>query len=320
MRIHSLVMVAALVAAPGCRPRVHPPAWMQGAPAQASVALSGNLGWLLQQPLFQRSLAQVPVAEQALDLFLNRARIHPGQETGHLSFFLVGEAASLPGQGTPDPATLSRAFLLNLSGFKDPRALMTAMADAFPVEGSLTLKGRDFPLHVVMDINEVRLRAMLDDRGTIWIGDIQALATLGSLHETSTPVVHAGTWLSPKAPLQGFADFRILKLPTLGREAGVFSFEMPRGLEAAAFSVTPLQGETHRLELVLAGRPESIQEALPWLQRIAGAAASLQQGGAAPELFQEKDRAVLRCTLRADQVQTLLSRLNPQLRMPGGRS
>lgn len=319
MKIPALVLVAAVVAAVGCRPRPRPPVWMQGVPAQATVGVSGNLGWLVQQPLFQRSIAQVPMAEQALDLFLSRARINPGQETGHLAFFLVGDPVALAGSAPKDPTSVSRSFLLNLSGFRDPKALMSAMADAFPCEGSLSVKGRDFPLHVIMDINQVHLRAFLDDRGQIWIGDLQALATLGTVQEASAPVTHAGTWLTPGAPLQGFLDLRGVKLPNLTREAGPMAFDLPKGLEAVAFSVTPLQGDAHRLELVVSGRPEAIQATLPWLQRVAAGAATLQEGGGVPELFQEKDRVVLRCTLRADQVQTLLARLSPQFAGHGAR-
>jgi hypothetical protein len=316
MTLRPSILACAVLVAVSCKHQpARLPAWVQGAPPNAVFALSGGLGWTLRQPTFQATIAKTPMVEHILDVFLKQARINPATETGRLSLFLLG---GLRDVSLDDPRTvqaLGTNFLLALSDFKDPKALFSAMAEAFPPEGSLVVGGREYPLHVVMDINEWHVRAMLDDRGQVWLGDLRTLVTLTQRTPLPPSLTAAAAWMTPGATLQGFALPKQLlpkSLPGALSDRNPMR-DLPQGIEAAAFSASQVPGRTdaYRFELVLAGPPRGIQEALPWVNRILAAASALQggQGLPAPELLQEKGRLALRCPMTQEQIQTVVDRL-----------
>lgn len=287
------------------------PEWVLTAPAPTVMAVSGQAGWVLEEPHFQSLLERFPMAEQTLDLFLKRAKISPHQETGRVTFYVI---SAIPindgGAGKPQAGD----FLIQLGGFRNPGALHVAIADAFPSEGSLAVEGRELPLFVLFDLNQYHLRAVVDAEGRVWLGDLAALTKLGAGRLNSrNPVVQSAQWINGSAPFQGF-----LKPQGLLREASAklpadWAKSLPQGIESMAWSVTPGPGPNglHRFELAITGSPEGIQQVAPWLQRLVAAATGLQGGAApAPELLQEARRIGLRAQLTQEQVNLALAKLS----------
>jgi hypothetical protein len=318
-RFLTAAMTASLVLAPGCRPKAaQGPEWMHSIPAGSQVAFSAEARWILENKEFQGALARSPLAEQALDLFLNKARVSPHLETGHITFFVMGT----PSLDPKKPEALTRAFLIRLSGFKNPQNLYLALAESFPMEGSLVVGGKELALHVILDFNQVHLRAVAEPGGATWIGD---LSTLSALTAAASPpprgsIARAAEWMNPKAPFQGFlmTESLLAQLPKDKLPAD-WAAELPQGLEALAWSIDPAtDGKgAHRVELSVAGKPEGVKQTVPWLQRLVAISNSLDpQNKQAAELVQENDRAGIRCTLSQEQVNTLMNRLGqPALRL-----
>src|SRR5690348_391574 len=165
-----LALGAAAILVPACRPKTAAPPWILAAPGGSQMAVSGRLGWLAQDPSFRKLLSQSPEAEQALEIFLQRAHIDPAKDQGRLTLHLLG---------APDETKPTRGFLLALDQFQDPKALQMALASSFPPEGTLHWNGRDCPLHVILDVDSPKLKAHLralgDPDGRIWIGDLDTL-------------------------------------------------------------------------------------------------------------------------------------------------
>lgn len=299
----------------GCRPKApQGTEWVRTAPAGAQVGLSGRAGWVLEQKQFQSLVARNPLAEQVLELFLHQARISPKLEAGRISFYILDTPA--PTAGKPvDP----EAFLIQLGGFSEPHALQAAMSSSFPPEGTLIIDGKEFPLHVVLDFNQVHVRAMADSQGRIWLGELRALSQLSSRGALPKghPILRASAWTNRDAPLQGFVlpeGFQHqLKEDKSSDFATDFAQKLPPGVEGLAWSLQPGEGKNpvHRVDLAVVGTPAAISQITPWLQRI-GALASTQQesGTQPPELMQESTRAGLRCQLTGPQVTQLMSKLN----------
>lgn len=326
---HCLACLALVAAGPlACRRQGPLPGWIQGAPGGTLFAMSGNLGWMMRQPMFQTTLVQYPMAERILDTFLRQANINVAQETGRVGFFVQGDLQQLVASKN-DPRQMGGAFLLSLSEFKDHKALIRALAEAFPPEGSLSLNGREYPLHVVFDFNQWHIRALLDENGTVWLGDLQALSLLGKGRTLPKPVQAAASWITPGSHLQGFVHLTpVLDATRAANAQRQIEMDMigmlPVGVEAAAFSASPLPGreDAMRFELLVAGTPEGIQKSIPWMQRVLALASSLtgNSGLPRPELVQEKGRMALRCPLSQDHVRQVLSRLNPQGTTPEARA
>ncbi|MBI4912734.1 MAG: hypothetical protein HY823_08345 [Acidobacteria bacterium] len=314
-------LLATLIPVAGCRSRVSPgPEWLQSAPRGCQVAFSAEARWLLEHKEFQTLMAQSKLAEQALDLFLSRARIAPHLETGRITFFVL----DLPTLDKPNTSDLGKAFLIRLSGFKNPKNLYIALADSFPAEGSLRAGGKDLPLHMIMDVNQFNIRALADPDGPIWIGDIRALATLGAKAPgPRSPLRRAGEWVNPSAAFQGFLlpDSLLARLPVDRLPKG-WSSELPKGLEALAWSIQPAADPKapHRLELAVAGSPDGISQTVPWLQRLVAISNSLDPNARqVAELIQEKDRAGIRCSLNQEQLNSLMAKLGqPAFRVGPG--
>lgn len=300
--------LAAALLAPACRRGPAAPAWLQAAPSGSQTAVSGRLGWLLQDPTFRQSLAQAPEAEQALDLFLQRAHIDPAADPGRLTVHLM----DLPKDGAP-----TQGILLALDQFKDPKALQLALASSFPPEGTLRWDGRDCPLHVILDVETPRLKAHLralgDPSGRIWIGDLETLTRAASGHFGPAPALaKAAAWISPDAPLQGFLRPEALLQSWKARAGEDLPLDLPRGIAYLAWSVSPpaQKDQPYGFELALSGDEAGITQATPWVQRLAAVAGSVQKGQAPPpEIQSGKDWVSLRMRLTSGQVEQVLAKL-----------
>lgn len=304
-----------LVASLGCqRKRVQAPDWVAVAPAGTVMALSGQAGWILEQPQFQTFLEQYPMADQTLELFLKRAHISPHQETGRITFYLMDLPAlanATPANGAP---AKTAEFLIQLGGFHHPEALLLAVADAFPAEGSLPIHGRDLPLYVLLDFNQFHIRAVTDADGRVWLGDLGSLTKLGAGKlPPRNPVASAVEWTNGAAPFQGFLRPKgLLQAATVNLPAEL-ARELPQDIEALAWSVTPGNGteDLHRFELAITGSKAAVLQVAPWLQRFVAAATALQGARSQPpEILQEGQRIGLRAQLTPDQVNTALAKLN----------
>lgn len=317
-RLRSLACLLLVAAAPmACRRQSPLPGWVQSAPPDSLFALSGSLGWMLRQPMFQSTLVKYPMAERILDTFLRQANINVEKETGRIAFFVQGDPKTLMG-GQDAARAAGNAFLISLSEFRDSKALLKALAEAFPPEGSLRIGDRDYPLHVVLDLNQWHIRAMLDERGTVWLGDLQALSALARDRKLPQGVQRAASWITPGAQFQGFVHVSPMLEAVRGaatRTPGEVDWMgyLPEGIQGAAFSATPLKDrpEAMQFELLVSGTPEGIQKTIPWMQRILAVASSLQGGAGLPrpELVQEGERMALRCPLTETQVKEVVQRL-----------
>jgi hypothetical protein len=273
----------------------------------------------LEEPQFQAQLAKFPMAEQSLDLFLKKAHISPHGETGRVSLFVMDPILDLTSRKVP---VQTSSFLLQFHGFKDPKSLQTAVAESFPIEGSLQLQGNDLPLHVVMDINQAHIRILTDLEGNLWLGDLSALTSLGSqgLLPKHHPVLSAVAWIDGSAPLQGFVRPDSILSQISGQIPADINRELPRGVECLAWSVAPAGGgdqPLYAVQIAITGSPEGIVQAASWMQRIVAIATSLRTGSAPPpDLLQERTRALLRCHLSWDQVTQVLSKLSQPNLLP----
>ena len=314
--IAAVAGLGSLCLLPSCKPRLRVPGWVQSAPADSVAAFSGEAGWVISHKEVQSLLAREPLAERALDLFLQKARINPRTETGRLTFHVIG----LPQQGETSLEKGLSHVLIQLDQFKDPKSLVAALTESFPQEGHLRLGGRDWPLYVILDVDtgtvKAHLRAASDEQGQIWIGDLQALERLASRESlASRPgVAAAAEWISPRAPFQGYLQPEAL-LGGLRKElpdSGTLR-DLPKDVHALFWSVTPGADANQpvRFELSLAGTPEAISQVTPWLQRLVAAMSAIQPvpGAPAPELLQEKKRVGLRASLTDAQLKLIMEKL-----------
>lgn len=299
--------LTALALLAGCGKRRTPaPDWVASAPAGTVMAVSGRAGWVIGQPGFQGLLHNVPFAEQTLDLFLKKARITPHKDTGRVSLYVL----SMPkpgGDGKEIPE-----FIIQLGGFKDQAAVNLAVTEAFPVEGSLPLNRHELPIHVILDVNQVHIRAVADAEGRIWLGDLKSLTRLDQgFLPARHPVLKAAEWTAADAPIQGFVQAGAVLEGLAGRVPPELAQNLPKGIESLAWSVAPGDHGLHRFDLALTGSPEAILQVVPWVQRFMAAASALQgaPGAQPPELLQERNRIGLRCQLSADQINQALAKV-----------
>ena len=314
----SLAVVALCLALGlACRPKPRVPGWVQAAPGDSLAAISGEAGWMLTRKEVQSLISREPMVERALDLFLQKAHINPATETGRVTFHLIG----MPSKGDGTSGKALEHALIQLHQFKDPGALLTAMTESFPQEGSLHLHGRDWPLYVILDVEahgiKAHIRAASDEQGQIWIGSLEGLRrmasgpTLASLPD----VALAAEWINSKAPFQGYLQPDAL-LGSLRQNLGETALkDLPQGVHALFWSITPgkeggAKDQPIRFELALSGTPEGINQVTPWLQRLVAATNAIQGApGAAPDLLQEKRRVGLRATLTTEQLKLIMEKL-----------
>ncbi len=312
-----LALGVAALFVPACRPKVAAPPWVTASPRGSQMAVSGRLGWLAQDPSFRKLLSQSPEAEQALDLFLQRAHIDPSKDPGRLTLHLLD---------APDETKPTRGFLLALDQFQDPKGLQVALASSFPPEGTLHWNGKDCPLHVILDLESPKLKAHLralgDPEGRIWIGDLDTLTQVANGAFGPSPgLAKAEDWITPQAPLQGFLQPEVL-LQTLRKQTqDEFSLDLPKGITYLIWSVTPPaeEGKPYALELALSGEEAGIAQAAPWMQRLAAVAGSVQSGQTPPpEIQSGKEWVSLRMRLTGAQVQQILSKFGQSfINLPG---
>ncbi len=298
----------AILLSPACHPKVAGPAWIAASPSGSQMAVSGRLGWLAQDPSFRKLLERSPEAEQALDLFLQRAHIDPATDPGRLTLHLLD---------APDESKPTRGVLLALDQFQDPKALQLALASSFPPEGTLRWNGNDCPLHVILDVDSPKLKAHLralgDPAGRIWIGDLDTLTrAAGGTFGPSPALGKAAAWITPSAPLQGFLQPEAMLQTWRQSIHEDLPLDLPKGIAYLAWSVTlPAQPDKpYQFELALSGQEAGISQAAPWMQRLAAVAGSVQNGQAPPpEIQSGKDWVSLRMHLTGAQLQQVLGKL-----------
>lgn len=308
------VAVLCLPWAASCRPKARVPGWVQTAPGDSLAAFSGEAGWMLTHKDMQSLLSREPLVERALDLFLQKARINPRQETGRVTFHVIG----VPQKGPADLKQGLEHVLIQLSQFREPGALVSALAESFPQEGSLQIQGRDWPLHVILDLQtrdaKAHIRAASDEQGQVWIGSLEALGRLAARESLAAQqdAASAAEWINSRAPFQGYLQPEALLGGLRQKLEGSLIKDLPQGVSALFWSITPAKEKDQpiRFELALAGSPEGINQIAPWLQRLVAAADAVQSTpGAAPELMQEKRRVGLRCALTPDQLKLVMEKL-----------
>ena len=318
------VGLACLCSHVSCRSRPRVPGWVQAADSLA--AFSGEAGWMLTHKEVQAFISRDPMVERALDLFLQKAHINPRTETGRVTFHLVG----VPGKGEDSLQKGLEHALIQLNQFKDPAALIGALAESFPQEGSLRIQGRDWPLYVILDVeakgSKAHIRAASDEKGQVWIGSLEALVRLASREGLGSQpdAALAAEWINPKAPFQGYLQPEPLLGGLRQHLEGSLVKDLPQGISALFWSITPADEKDQpvRFELALAGSPEGINQVAPWLQRLVAAANAVQAApGSAPELMQEKRRVGLRCALTTEQLRLVMEKLGQpgfSFTLPGG--
>lgn len=302
------VALALVLGLAGCgRQRAKGPDWVASAPVGSVVVMSGQAGWLLEQRSFQAYLEKFPYADQTLDLFLKKARINPHEESGRITFYVLG----FPKSGSPAPD-----FLIQLGGFKDQASVHMAIAEAFPAEGSLPVRKRELPVYVILDVNQYHIRAVADPAGRIWLGELRSLAKLDAgTFPPRHPALAATEWINAAAPFQGLIRTRPILDGLSGDVPPELARNLPQGIEALAWSVTPGnpgRNGLHRFELAITGSPEGVVQVAPWVQRFVAVASSLQGGqpSQAPEILQERQRIGLRCQLTGEQINQALAKLS----------
>ena len=193
-----------------CHPKPRVPGWVQAAPGDSLAAFSGEAGWMLTHKDVQSLISRDPLVERALDLFLQKAHINPRTETGRVTFHVIG----VPQKGENQLKQGLEHVLIQLNQFKDPTALVSALAESFPQEGSLRLQGQEWPLYVILDIEaqgtKAHIRAASDDHGQVWIGSLEALnrmAARDSLADQADAAL-AAEWISARAPFRATSSPR----------------------------------------------------------------------------------------------------------------
>ena len=324
--IPAAAALACLSFGSSCHSGNHTPGWVMAAPGDSLAAFSGEAGWMLTHKEIQSFISRDPMVERALDLFLQKAHISPRLETGRVTFHVIGMSQK-------GDETLQKGLehvLIQLNQFKDSAALVGALAESFPQEGSLRIQGRDWPLYVILDIEtggtKAHIRAASDEKGQVWIGSLEALAHLaaGKSLGTQPDVALAAEWINPRAPFQGYLQPEALLSGLRKNLEGSIVKDLPQGVDALFWSITPAEEKDQpvRFELALAGTPDGINRVTPWLQRLVAAANAVQSApGTAPELIQEKRRVSLRCSLTAQQLRLVMEKLGQPgftFSFPGG--
>jgi hypothetical protein len=313
--IPAAAVLACVSFAPSCRPRTRVPNWVMAAPSDSLASFSGEAGWMLTHREVQSLIAREPMVERALDLFLQKAHINPHLETGRVTFHITG----MPLKGESSLQRGLEHVLIQLNQFKDPAALVGALADSFPQEGNIRIQGRDWPLYVILDVEtgetKAHIRAASDEKGQVWIGSMEALTRLASRDALGTvpDAARAAEWINPRAPFQGYLQPEALLSGLKKNLEGSIVKDLPQGVSALFWSITPADDKDQpvKFELALAGTPEGINQVAPWLQRLVAAVNAVQAapGAAAPELMQEKRRVGLRCSLTTQQLKLVMEKL-----------
>jgi hypothetical protein len=301
----ALAAAAAVVAASGCRDaRPHSQDWVVSAPEKAIMGVSLHLGWTLERPEIREAMARYPVFDQALEIILDKVKIDPASETARASLYLLDVPAA--GGRAMSLGALRGTALVQLAGFMDPKGVQRVVAETFPPEGSLRMGGREYPLYVFLDMNDLRLRVFLDGDDRLWIGDATDLQLVAKRRFAgeSGPLARAAEWVQASGAVQGFVQPGLVPREAMGGMADA----MPAGVKGLAWSVSTTERDPEAIVLNLAatGTEDAIAAAKPWLHRLAAAASAVVGDGAPPpETLQEKTRMGLKCQMKQDQMEKL---------------
>jgi hypothetical protein len=160
-----------------------------------------------------------------------------------------------------------------------------------------------------MDYNQFHMRLLIDEQGRVWIGDLPALAALGKSPTRAASTLRAVEWIDRRAPIQGL----LLPERLLGQSPEGFARELPKGIQALAWSVTPgpSKDAPHAFELAIAGTPEGVRQVSPWIQRLVAFIGSLPGAPSRPaDVLEEKTRVGLRAQLNASQLEAVMARIS----------
>ncbi|MCL1892902.1 MAG: hypothetical protein FWG02_01530 [Holophagaceae bacterium] len=304
-----LLLSVAIVSCRDMQPKAQD--WVVSAPEKTAVGVSCHLGWILERPDLRKLIANHPLFDQALELFLDRAQIDPSSETGRVSAYVI----KIPDINSTNQSadSLRDMALIQIAGFRDPKAIQRVVVESFPPEGSLKIGNREYPLFVVLDFNRVQARIFSDSDGRLWIGDLsglQELARRRNLGEGSS-ISQAFEWVAPAGVLQGFVQPELIPRDTF---SGFSDFAL-EGIHGLAWAVSPSKKDEKLidLDLVVTGTGESISKLKPWMQRLIALASSLSGNGARqPDTIQENNRLGIRCQFQQDQLGNALSLINLQ--------
>jgi hypothetical protein len=282
----------------GCRDtRPHSQDWVVSAPEKAAMGVSLHLGWTLERAEVREAIARYPLFDQALEIFLDRVKIDPASETARASLYLLD--IPWPIEKTMQLSALRGVALVQMAGFRDPKGVQRVVAENFPPEGSLKMGGREYPLYVFFDINDLHLRVFLDGDDRLWIGDVTDLQLVAKRRFVgeSGPLAKAAEWVQASGAVQGFVQPGLLPREAMGDMADA----IPAGVKGLAWSVSTTERDPEAVSLNLAatGTEDAIAAVKPWVQRLAAAASAVGGDGAPPpETLQEKTRMGLKCQLR----------------------
>lgn len=319
-----ILALATLLGPVACRPKgkgVHP--WLAAIPEAAVTSVSGEAGWVLGNRSLQQALTHSPLAEQMLDLFVQKAHIEARTETGRITIHVL-DLPKVDGKAQNLKAATG-AFLIHLSGFRDPKALQAAVTESFPAEGFLRVQGQDWPQFVILDLQQggqqVHLRVVADPAGGLWLGDLAALGRLGGKSLIDRPgVTAAAQWLSPGLKLQGAIRPDPLVRDLRSQLPAEWARELPEGVDIVLWGATPVAAaagkpETWHFEVVVGGEAKALTQITPWLQRLGAALDAVRPQGQAPvQILQEGRRAALKATVDASQLEAALGKLGlPQM-------
>jgi hypothetical protein len=265
------------------------------------------LALALESPAAREAITKFPQFDQALELFLDRAKIDPTSETGRVSAYFMGRPTKMAPATSDDLAALAQMTFIQIAGFRDPKAIERLVLETFPPEGSLSVGGREYPLFVVFDLNDFHLRVFSDNEGRLWIGDMAALKELAKRRSfgENSPVARATEWVSRAGAIQGFIQPELLPSDMMKNIAKV----VPDGIKGVAWSISPPEtgGQTVELDLVVTGAEDAISQLKPWMQRLIAMASTLGgEGGRPPDTVQENNRMGIRCQFNKDQLNDAL--------------
>jgi hypothetical protein len=257
-------------------------------------------------------VTRYPELDQALELFLDKAGIDPDSETGRISIYVLEH----PNMGhladsDVDAEDLQEMALMQIAGFRDAKAIQRVVAETFPPEGSLKLSGREYPLFVVMDINQAKIRLLSDDGGRLWIGGLAVFQEVAKRQAAGdmASIYRAAEWVSASGTMQGFVRPELLPKEAVEDFADLGI----NGIHGLAWSVSPMEkdGRAIALDLAITGDADAISRLKPWMQRVIAMTSSLAGDGARrPETIQEKNRMGIRCQFNEEQLGRTLNMLH----------
>lgn len=304
-----IIALGAVSISTGCREmRSKAQDWVLSAPEASALGVSCSLALALESPSVREAITKFPQFDQALELFLDKAKIDPASETGRVSAYLMSQPGAKNVPASPDDlASLAQTVFIQIAGFRDPKAIERMVIETFPPQGSLSMGGREYPLFVVFDFNNFHLRVFSDNYGRLWIGEMSALQELAKRRSfgDSSPVSRASEWVSRAGAVQGFIQPELLPSDMMQELAKV----VPAGIEGVAWSVSPLEtgGRMVELDLAVAGTEDAIAQLKPWMQRLIAMASTLGgEGSRPPDTIQENNRMGIRCQFNKDQLADVL--------------